>query len=132
MHQVLFGPIYLHKFATCVVLQLILPLVRHFFTCGFPCFEMCIIHLGTHGCDAGPSQATQEQSDPQLNTHKSDGGEGEDINRVAQFTFGGTVPLGQDVLLGDCSTTSTDVLKPCEWRVGPAEAKGIAKYRIFF
>ena len=77
-------------------------------------------------------QAAQEQSDPSVNAHKSDGSEAVDITRVAQFTFGGHVPVGQDIMLGDCSTTSTDVLKPCEWRVGPSEAKGIAKYRIFF
>jgi hypothetical protein len=36
------------------------------------------------------------------------------------------------VMLGDCSATSTDVMNPCEWRVGTSETKGIAKYRIFF
>lgn len=81
---------------------------------------------------AAVSQAAQEQSNPHLNAHKSDGSEALDLSRVAQFTFGGNVPLGQDVMLGDCSTTSPDVMKPCEWRVGPSEVKGIPKYRIFF
>jgi hypothetical protein len=94
-------------------------------------FLLC--HMSAQvGSTAGPYNATQEQSDPQLNSHKTDGSEPPDLERVAQFTFGGDVPIGADVMLGDCSSTSTDVLKPCEWRVGPSEAKGISKYRIFF
>lgn len=81
---------------------------------------------------AAPSQAAQERSQSLRQAEKEDESDSVDMSRVAQFTFGGTVPVGQDVMLGDCSTTSTDVLKPCEWRVGPSESKSIPKYRIFF
>jgi hypothetical protein len=80
------------------------------------------------GAADGSKQEQPAPSKPDPDT----GNRETDLDRAAQFTFGGAVSIGQDVMLGDCSTTSADVLKPCEWRVGPAEVKGVPKYRIWF
>lgn len=50
---------------------------------------------------------------------------------MADFQFGATVKVGEDVMTGVCRLDASG-MQPCAWMIKPAEAEDQSRYTIHF
>jgi hypothetical protein len=57
---------------------------------------------------------------------------GMDNSVAADFQFGPSVKMGQDVMIGFCHLRPGEGISPCSWRIQEADEGSTTKYRVIF